>query len=55
MTRRHLSELTHCEAELAFISFKNLLEYIEDMMCYVSKKLYENKITMGEYGVMRNY
>lgn len=30
-TRRHLSEYTHCEAELSFITFEELLEFIQDM------------------------
>src|SRR5271154_1006931 len=29
-TRRHLSEYTHIEAELAFLSFNELLDHIED-------------------------
>lgn len=31
-TRRHLSEFTHCEAELSFITFEDLLDFIEDMV-----------------------
>ncbi|KAG2186537.1 hypothetical protein INT44_002761 [Umbelopsis vinacea] len=32
-TRRHLSEYTHLEAELAFISFDDLLQSLEDLIC----------------------
>ncbi|KAH6976906.1 hypothetical protein BKA56DRAFT_487706 [Ilyonectria sp. MPI-CAGE-AT-0026] len=35
LTRRHLSEFTHIEAELDFISFEDLLEHIEHIMCRV--------------------
>jgi asparaginyl-tRNA synthetase len=34
-TRRHLSEFTHCEGELAFIDFNDLLDFIEDMIVSV--------------------
>lgn len=35
LTRRHLSEYTHLEAELAFIEFKDLLDHLEDMITSV--------------------
>lgn len=38
-TRRHLSEYTHIEAELAFLSFDELLTHIEDTICRVVDKV----------------
>jgi len=32
-TRRHLSEFTHLEAELAFLSFDELMSHIESVIC----------------------
>ncbi|CAO1614726.1 unnamed protein product [Parajaminaea phylloscopi] len=32
-TRRHLSEYTHLEAELGFLTFSDLLEHIEQVIC----------------------
>lgn len=33
LTRRHLSEYTHIEAELAFINFDELLVHLEELIC----------------------
>ncbi|KAK4556043.1 hypothetical protein LTR86_006739 [Recurvomyces mirabilis] len=35
LTRRHLSEYTHIEGELDFITFDDLLTHLEDLMCGV--------------------
>jgi asparaginyl-tRNA synthetase len=40
-TRRHLSEYTHLEGELAFITFEELLEHIEELICGTLDKLFE--------------
>lgn len=32
-TRRHLSEYTHLEGELAFLTFEDLLSHIEELIC----------------------
>ncbi|RDI76338.1 hypothetical protein Vi05172_g13686 [Venturia inaequalis] len=39
LTRRHLSEYTHIEGELDFISFEDLLDHLETLICSVLKKL----------------
>lgn len=33
LTRRHLSEFTHIEGEIAFISFEDLLTHLEELLC----------------------
>lgn len=38
-TRRHLSEYTHIEAELGFLTFEDMLEHIERVICNVVDKL----------------
>ncbi|RCH81639.1 putative asparagine--tRNA ligase, cytoplasmic, partial [Rhizopus stolonifer] len=44
-TRRHLSEYSHLEAEMAFITFDDLLEHLESMMCFVIDKVLADKET----------
>lgn len=39
LTRRHLSEYTHVEAELDFIQFDDLLQHLEDMICGVLEEV----------------
>ncbi|TPX33268.1 asparagine---tRNA ligase, partial [Synchytrium endobioticum] len=43
-TRRHLSEYTHCEAELAFVGFDDLLSVIEDMVCDVIDRIMKSPV-----------
>ncbi|CAK1366716.1 Asparagine--tRNA ligase, cytoplasmic [Cercospora beticola] len=42
LTRRHLSEYTHVEAELDFITFDDLLEHLEDVICGVIDIVLDN-------------
>ncbi|KAF2213382.1 hypothetical protein CERZMDRAFT_39076 [Cercospora zeae-maydis SCOH1-5] len=42
LTRRHLSEYTHVEAELDFITFDDLLEHLEDIICGVIDIVLDN-------------
>ncbi|KAF2173499.1 hypothetical protein M409DRAFT_15780 [Zasmidium cellare ATCC 36951] len=45
LTRRHLSEYTHIEAELDFITFDDLLEHLEDIICGVLDHVLANPRT----------
>ncbi|KAK0388962.1 hypothetical protein NLU13_2539 [Sarocladium strictum] len=42
LTRRHLSEYTHIEAELDFINFDDLLSHLEHIICRVIDLVLEN-------------
>ncbi|ORY59140.1 asparaginyl-tRNA synthetase [Pseudomassariella vexata] len=42
LTRRHLSEYTHVEAELDFITFDDLLEHLEEVICRVIDIVLDN-------------
>ncbi|KAJ6631486.1 asparaginyl-tRNA synthetase [Mycena sp. CBHHK59/15] len=44
-TRRHLSEYTHLEAELAFIDFNDLMHHIETIICETVSILLANPAT----------
>ena len=48
LTRRHLSEYTHIEAELDFIEFDDLLEHLEEIISQVVDKVLENPVS-AEY------
>ncbi|KAK8747770.1 hypothetical protein OTU49_016592 [Cherax quadricarinatus] len=43
-TRRHLASYTHIEAECAFITFSELLDRIEDLICDVVKRVVEHPV-----------
>ncbi|RKF65123.1 Asparagine--tRNA ligase, cytoplasmic [Erysiphe neolycopersici] len=42
LTRRHLSEYTHVEAELDFIDFEDLLTHLEELICKVIDTVLED-------------
>ena len=43
LTRRHLAEYTHIEAELDFIHFPDLLDHLEDIICRVLDTVLEDE------------
>ncbi|KAG2234545.1 hypothetical protein BDF21DRAFT_379779 [Thamnidium elegans] len=44
-TRRHLSEYSHLEAEMAFVQFDDLLDHLENMICFVIDRSLADKKT----------
>ncbi|CZT07533.1 hypothetical protein WAI453_013621 [Rhynchosporium graminicola] len=47
LTRRHLSEYTHVEAELDFIDFDDLLDHLEEMISRVITTILDDKEIAG--------
>ena len=47
LTRRHLSEYTHVEAELDFIDFEDLLDHLEEIISKVISTILEDKEIAG--------
>ncbi|KAI0155073.1 asparaginyl-tRNA synthetase [Hypoxylon sp. FL1284] len=47
LTRRHLSEYTHIEAELDFIEFDDLLDHLEEVMCRVIDLVLADPVIAG--------
>ncbi|KAF2005864.1 asparaginyl-tRNA synthetase [Amniculicola lignicola CBS 123094] len=45
LTRRHLAEYTHVEAELDFIDFGDLLDHLEEIMCRVLDIVMSDPVT----------
>ncbi|KAF8589480.1 asparaginyl-tRNA synthetase [Ramaria rubella] len=43
-TRRHLSEYTHLEGELAFITFEELMDHIETIICESVQRLLDSPV-----------
>ncbi|KAG5519119.1 hypothetical protein PMAC_002207 [Pneumocystis sp. 'macacae'] len=46
-TRRHLSEFSHMEAELAFLSFDEFLNHLEEFICLSLDLLFEDPIAFS--------
>lgn len=54
-TRRHLAEYTHVEAECPFISFENLLDRIEDLVCDVVDRVLKSSCASYVYDLNPNF
>ncbi|WBW72280.1 cytoplasmic asparagine-tRNA ligase Nrs1 [Schizosaccharomyces osmophilus] len=44
LTRRHLSEFTHVEAEMPFINFKEYLELLEEFICQTIDRILDDPV-----------
>uniref|UniRef100_A0A3Q4G5B3 Asparagine--tRNA ligase, cytoplasmic n=1 Tax=Neolamprologus brichardi TaxID=32507 RepID=A0A3Q4G5B3_NEOBR len=54
-TRRHLSEYTHIEAECPFISFEDLLNRLEDLVCDVVDRVLKSPAAELLYDINPNF
>ncbi|EGO57506.1 asparaginyl-tRNA synthetase [Neurospora tetrasperma FGSC 2508] len=52
LTRRHLSEYTHVEAELDFIEFNDLLDHLEEIISKVVDRVLNNETAAGYLKVL---
>ncbi|XP_034566029.1 asparagine--tRNA ligase, cytoplasmic isoform X1 [Notolabrus celidotus] len=54
-TRRHLSEYTHIEAECPFMSFEDLLNRLEDLVCDVVDRVLKSPAAQLLYDINPNF
>ncbi|CAH1797939.1 unnamed protein product [Owenia fusiformis] len=54
-TRRHLAEYTHIEAERPFITFDDLLDTLEDLVCNVIERVLQSPLKQLLYDLNPNF
>ncbi|XP_058026473.1 asparagine--tRNA ligase, cytoplasmic [Ahaetulla prasina] len=54
-TRRHLSEYTHIEAEFPFMSYEDLLNRLEDLVCDVVDRVLKSPVSDLVYALNPNF
>ncbi|XP_026522145.1 asparagine--tRNA ligase, cytoplasmic isoform X2 [Notechis scutatus] len=54
-TRRHLSEYTHIEAECPFMSYEDLLNRLEDLVCDVVDRVLKSPVSDIVYALNPNF